>query len=176
MIGFYNFRGRIKYFTCPPETFSPTTHLGASIVTDMAKEFSLDDVDFAKKEEKVMEELPSVRPSATVAVESMGFFEGSDRMEETDENEMECDDEETSAKGGGKKKSVRFGAADSKTDVKISAAKLNGSTKKNSRDEAIKKKGNPEMSLPGNQRANKLQKVQMKKAKKEHARRGNKTF
>ena len=36
----------------------------------------------------------------------------------------------------------------------------------------IKKKTDPELTLPGNQRSNKLQKVQMKKAKKEHARRG----
>ena len=38
--------------------------------------------------------------------------------------------------------------------------------------EAAQKKNNPEMMLPGNQRANKLQKLKMKKEKKEGARRG----
>lgn len=38
--------------------------------------------------------------------------------------------------------------------------------------EAGKKKNNPELLLPGNQRANKIQKLKMKKAKKENVRRG----
>lgn len=41
--------------------------------------------------------------------------------------------------------------------------------------EAAQKKNNPELLLPGNQRANKLQKLKMKKAKKEGARRGTST-
>lgn len=36
----------------------------------------------------------------------------------------------------------------------------------------LEKKKNPEMSLPGNQRSNKAQRLLMKKAKKDHARRG----
>lgn len=82
------FSGKIKYFTCPPENFSPTTHLAASIVTDMAKEFSLDDADFNKNETKDIDQLPSVRPSATVVVETMGFFEGNSEPQAA----MECDD------------------------------------------------------------------------------------
>jgi hypothetical protein len=84
-------RGKIKYFTCPPETFSPTTHLAATIVADMAKEFSLDDADFNQKETNDIDQLPSVRPSTTVAVETMGIFEGKSESQET-ESIMECDD------------------------------------------------------------------------------------
>ena len=35
-----------------------------------------------------------------------------------------------------------------------------------------KKKANPEELLPGNQRSNRMKRLQMKKAKKEHARKG----
>lgn len=110
-IPFVVFRGKIKYFTCPPETFSPTTHLGASIVADMAKEFSLDDADFSQKETQDIEQLPVVRPSATVAVESMGFFEGRSQAErELDvESTMDCDNDDSQDEGetpGKKKKTV----------------------------------------------------------------------
>lgn len=83
------FSGKIKYFTCPPETFSPTTHLGASIVADMAKEFSLDDAQFNKLETNDIEQLPCIRPSGTVAVETMGFFVGKDQESES---VMDCED------------------------------------------------------------------------------------
>lgn len=147
-------------------------------MAEMAKEFSLDDADFAKKEEKDLEELPEIRPSATVAVESMGFFEGTDRQEDAESAVMDCEDdgdqeeEETPTVKGKKKKTVRFGAAEAKTDVKVSTAKLNGSSKKDGKAQSKKEKANPELSLPGNQRSNKFQRLQMKKAKKEHSRRG----
>lgn len=86
------FRGKIKYFTCPPESFSPTTHLAATIVADMAKEFSLDDADFTQKESMDIDQLPSVRPSATVSVETMGFFEGNTELNIND-SAMECDND-----------------------------------------------------------------------------------
>lgn len=93
--------GKIKYFTCPPETFSPTTHLAASIVADMAKEFSLDDADFNKKENMEIDQLPSVRPSTTVSVETMGFFEGKPESQ-SDDLTMECDDDEKKEEKNGK--------------------------------------------------------------------------
>jgi hypothetical protein len=57
----------------------------------MAKEFSLDDADFNQKETNDIEQLPSVRPSTTVAVETMGIFEGKSDSQEV-ESTMECDD------------------------------------------------------------------------------------
>jgi len=92
------FSGRIKYFTCPPENFSPTVHLGASIVGDLAKEFSLDDVDFQKKETEDIDKLPFVKPSSTVAIETMGFFQGdSEANIDLIETRMDCEDEEPKA-------------------------------------------------------------------------------
>lgn len=62
----------------------------------MAKEFSLDDVDFQKKETEDIEKLPFVKPSATVAIETMGIFQGDSQA--NIETHMECDDsEETKA-------------------------------------------------------------------------------
>ena len=35
-------RGRITYYTQPPETHKASTHVGAQIVTEMSKEFDVD--------------------------------------------------------------------------------------------------------------------------------------
>ena len=99
---FFLFRGKIKYFTCPPETFSPTTHLAASIVADMAKEFSLDDADFNKKETEDIDQLPSVKPSTTVVVETMGFFDGNSEPQMA----MDCDDGDAANAENGKNREV----------------------------------------------------------------------
>jgi len=149
--------GRIKYFTCPPENFSPTVHLGASIVGDMAKEFSLDDIDFQKKETEDIEKLPFVKPSTTVAIETMGIFQGDSQA--NIETHMECEASE-------EPKPVL-------TDVKIANSKAKISKKDRVKGSEImaKKKKTLEEQLPGNQRSNKLQKLAMKKDKKNFARR-----
>ena len=150
---FYWFcRGKIKYFTCPPETFSPTTHLSSTIVMEMAKEFSLDDVDFKTQETAEIEQLPFIKPSGTVSIETMGFFEG-------ESNAMECDD---AVSVSSKKESA----------VKIEKPKLAKRDKLKTSEVMAKKKANPEDLLPGNQRSNRMKRLQMKKAKKEHARKG----
>ena len=80
--------------------------MGASIVADMAKEFSLDDIDFNKMETNDIDQLPCVRPSGTVAVETMGFFEGKSQSQDV-ESVMECEDsDEERTKSSGKKKVV----------------------------------------------------------------------
>lgn len=70
----------------------------------MAKEFSLDDVEFQAKEMTDMEQLPFVKPSSTVAVETMGFFEADNRTAE----QMECDEQAT-ATANVKEKAVSAG-------------------------------------------------------------------
>jgi hypothetical protein len=65
----------------------------------MAKEFSLDDADFNQKETNDIEQLPSVRPSTTVAVETMGIFEGKSDSQEV-ESTMECDDDDKESESG----------------------------------------------------------------------------
>jgi len=148
--------GRIKYFTCPPETFSPTVHLGATIVGDMAKEFSLDDVDFQTKESNDIDALPFVKPSSTVAIETMGIFHGD--SEANVAAQMEIDEPV-------EKKVL--------TDVKIASSKANIAKKDRVKGSEVvpKKKITAEEKLPGNQRSNKMKKLQMKKDKKNYARR-----
>ena len=169
-ISLIHFSGKIKYFTCPPEAFSPATHLSAAIVTEMAKEFSLDDVDFQTKETADIEELPYIKPSATVSVETLGFFEGDDVPADA---RMECDTDAPAAK------SVKTAKSTKAADVKI--AKLAG-PKLSKKDQlkmsevlAAKGKNNPELMLAGNQRSNRMKRLAMKKAKKESARRGSPT-
>lgn len=148
--------GRIKYFTCPPETFSPTVHLDAAIVGDMAKEFSLDDADFQKKEMNDIEQLPFIRPSATVAIETMGICQGDSQANIG--MQMECEDEIETPK------TVL-------TDVKIVSSKSNIAKKVVKAGDVPSKKKSAEDLLPGNQKLNKLKKLQMKKDKKNFARR-----
>lgn len=57
----------------------------------MAKEFSLDDADFTKKEEMDFEQLPNVRPSEVVAIDSMGMCEGNPDSNGNG-NAMECEE------------------------------------------------------------------------------------
>jgi hypothetical protein len=65
----------------------------------MAKEFSLDDADFNKNEMNDIDQLPSVKPSTTVAVETMGTFEGKPESQEA-ESTMECDDNDKELESG----------------------------------------------------------------------------
>ena len=60
----------------------------------MAKEFSLDDADFAKKEEMDIEQLPTVRPSEIVAIDSMGICEGGENQNNGNDA-MECEESES---------------------------------------------------------------------------------
>ncbi len=137
----------------------------------MAKEFSLDDVDFQTKETADIEELPYIKPSATVSVETLGFFEGDDVPADA---RMECDTDAPAAK------SVKTAKSTKAADVKI--AKLAG-PKLSKKDQlkmsevlAAKGKNNPELMLAGNQRSNRMKRLAMKKAKKESARRGSPTW
>lgn len=44
------FRGRISYFTHPPETHTLPTHVSAEIVAEMGKAFDLDDLEKGNRE------------------------------------------------------------------------------------------------------------------------------
>lgn len=60
------------------------------------------------------------------------------------------------------------------TEVKIGSSKPAVANKDRLKRSVVsQKKSNPELLLPGNQRSNKAQRLLMKKAKKDHARRGN---
>ena len=72
-------------------------------MADMAKEFSLDDVEFNQMETNDIEQLPCIRPSGTVAIETMGFFEGKDQ---DSESVMECEDPKENGENSIVKKKV----------------------------------------------------------------------
>lgn len=44
------FRGRISYFTHPPETHTLPTHVSAEIVTEMGKAFDWDELEKGNQE------------------------------------------------------------------------------------------------------------------------------
>lgn len=44
------FRGRINYFTYPPETHLLPTHVSAQILTEMSKEFDWDELEKGNQE------------------------------------------------------------------------------------------------------------------------------
>lgn len=52
------FSGKINYFTQPPEQHTLPTHVSASLVTEMGREFSLDDI--MEVEEKALQGIVTV--------------------------------------------------------------------------------------------------------------------
>lgn len=75
----------------------------------MAKEFSLDDADFTQKEAMDIEQLPTIKPSSTVAVESMGFFQGNSvDQHETESTVMDVESEEEEEEEISSKKRVFY--------------------------------------------------------------------
>ena len=63
-INLFEYSGKIKYFTHPPEQHSPEAYLGAEIVQQFATEFALDELD----SEINLHHLPKLKPSETVEV------------------------------------------------------------------------------------------------------------
>merc|ERR1712233_41827 len=83
--------GKIKYCTHPPET-SQSSGSTSEIVSEFAKEFSLDELKHG--EIRDMDTLPSVRPSDIVTVEPGDMQETADSMvEEEDDDDSMMDQE-----------------------------------------------------------------------------------
>ncbi|KAL3853421.1 hypothetical protein ACJMK2_016960 [Sinanodonta woodiana] len=85
--------GKITYFTHPPEQTSLPTHISAELVTQMGKEFEIDDIQ--KDQEKILESLKPMS-SRHMLVESTG--QTSVVMEESDipvemQNEVKGEEE-----------------------------------------------------------------------------------
>lgn len=146
--------GKIKYFTHPPETVAGD--VSAEIVSEFAKEFSLDTLDQAED----MDTLPVVRPSEVVMVET-------GKMAETavDEEEESMEEQEET------------GASEEDTEnilpqgIEIQANQRG--TAKKDKKEKEQVKDDPLFKLEGNLKLKKVAKIQQKKAKKE-ARRADK--
>merc|ERR1712130_525192 len=134
--------GKIKYFTHPPETRSEST---SQIVQEFSKDFSLDDLETVERME--ISNLPNVRPSEIVQIENGEIIakaeEQHDQMDIEDENDENL--------------------LPSNVEVFSKKSKTPSNEKKEKED--------PLFQIEGNQRLDKMKKLQAKKAKKDARRR-----
>lgn len=133
--------GKIKYFTHPPETKSEST---SQIVQEFSKDFSLDDLETVERME--ISNLPNVRPSEIVQIENGEIVA---KAEEQAEMEIEDENDENLLP----------------SNVEVFAKKSKAPTSEK------KEKEDPLFQIEGNQRLDKMKKLQAKKAKKEARRR-----
>jgi len=137
--------GKIKYCTHPPEVINGEGQ--SEIVTEFAKEFSMDELE--KGERMDFQNLPLVRPSEMVNVEAGQINDKAADMEE-EEEDMEAENDEN-----------------------ILPANIEVFAKKGKRQERKfieKEKEDPLFKLEGNQRLEKASKIIAKKNKKERKR------
>merc|ERR1719468_1048671 len=135
--------GKIKYFTHPPEK---KTESSSQIVTEFSKDFSLEDLETVEQME--IASLPSVRPSEIVQVEGGDIVEKAEEMETMEDEE---NDENLLP-----------------SNVEVFAKK----SKKPAETEAKhKEKVDPLYQIKGNQKFEKVRRLDAKKAKKDARRR-----
>jgi len=90
--------GKIKYHTYPPEeekcvsTENEVVMEESQIVSEFAKEFSLDDLNMVKMESEDIANLPNILPSQTMAISTSGIL---DEQQDCDLNDL-SDKEESS--------------------------------------------------------------------------------
>lgn len=139
--------GKIKYCTHPPE--QPADNVGESeIVTEFAKDFSLDELE--KGEKMDFQNLPLVRPSEMVNVEAGQINDKAAEMDDDDENMMEEENDENILP----------------KNVEVFAKK----GQRQERKFQEKEKEDPLFKLEGNMRLEKASKIIAKKNKKERKR------
>lgn len=133
--------GKIRYYTVPPE--EPACHLSAEIVTQMAKEFDID--SFAAEERMMLDNFEAENKNST---NEPLLFDSTGPITSAMEVELQKD-------------------AEFKLQKKL---KKKLEQKPNPTPEQ-KKKTDPLFELSGNQKLNKLRKLQYKKERKEKVRR-----
>ena len=136
--------GKLKYFTHPPEV---TTEMTSSIVQQFSQDFSLDDLQTVETMD--ISNLPQVRPSEIVQVEAGKIHERAEQMEEMDEED-----------------------AEEENDENILPSSVEVFTKKGKKPAAEQKgKEDPLFLVEGNQKLEKVRKLEAKKRKKDMRRR-----
>merc|ERR1719507_44596 len=156
--------GKIKYFTHPPEEEKSVTAENevvmkeAEIVSEFAKEFSLDDFNLVKMESDDMENLPNVLSSQTMLVSSSGIVE---ERKNSELLELDTSDQEGSLNGDIGKENLLS------ERISIGANKNNIAARK----KAAIEKSSPKFMEEGLLRLKKASKVREKKDKKERRRR-----
>merc|ERR1711997_1070398 len=138
--------GKLKYFTHPPQV---KTEMVSTIVQEFSKDFSLDDLETVEKMD--FSNLPLVRPSEIVEVEAGQIHEKAEEILQMDEDEDDEDDE---------------------NDENILPTNVEVFAKKGKKAAAEKKgKEDPLFLLEGNQKVEKVRKLEAKKRKKDLRRR-----
>ncbi|KAF2905753.1 hypothetical protein ILUMI_00430 [Ignelater luminosus] len=135
--------GKIKYYTVPPEEDDANIHISSAIVSEIAKEFDLD--KFETMETEVLDKISPGTDGNGIVIDSFGPV--------TEVKDME---EDMDVQPGDKQ---LLGA-----NVNVQTTKKNKNKK--GKGEPRVKKENPEMQLEGNQKLNKVKKMQFKKQKK----------
>ena len=137
--------GKLKYFTHPPQM---KTEMVSTIVQEFSKDFSLDDLETVEAMD--FSNLPLVRPSEMVEVEAGQIHEKAEEMVGMDEDEDDENDENILP-----------------TNVEVFANK----GKKAGTERNRKGKEDPLFLLEGNQKVEKIKKLEAKKRKKDLRRR-----
>ena len=94
--------GKIKYYTYPPEdektnlSENDTVMQDAEIVSEFAKEFSLDDMNITKMESDDMQNLPNILPSQTMLIPTSGIL---NEQQNDDMSDIESSDQESVGTG-----------------------------------------------------------------------------
>ena len=94
--------GKIKYYTYPPEdektnlSENDTVMQDAEIVSEFAKEFSLDDMNITKMESDDMLNLPNILPSQTMLIPTSGIL---NEQQNDDMSDIESSDQESTGMG-----------------------------------------------------------------------------
>jgi len=94
--------GKIKYYTYPPEdektnlSENDTVMQDAEIVSEFAKEFSLDDMNITKMESDDMLNLPNILPSQTMLIPTSGIL---NEQQNDDMSDIESSDQESGSMG-----------------------------------------------------------------------------
>ena len=94
--------GKIKYYTYPPEaentnlSENDTVMQDAEIVSEFAKEFSLDDMKITKMESDDMQNLPNILPSQTMLIPTSGIL---NEQQNDDMSDIESSDQESGSMG-----------------------------------------------------------------------------
>merc|ERR1711997_183026 len=138
--------GKLKYFTHPPQV---KTEMVSTIVQEFSKDFSLDDLETVEAMD--FSNLPQVRPSEMVEVETGQIHEKAEEMVEMVEMEEDEDDENDE------------NILPTNVEVFANKGKKAGAERKGKED--------PLFLLEGNQKVEKIKKLEAKKRKKDLRRR-----
>jgi len=152
--------GKIKYYTYPPEdektnlSENDTVMQDAEIVSEFAKEFSLDDMNITKMESDDMLNLPNILPSQTMLIPTSGIL---NEQQNDDMSDIESSDQESGSMG--------------KENLLSNKISIGGNANNRNASNKFKDEISPKFKEIGLLKLKKSAKIREKKEKKERRRR-----